>query len=379
MGYGGGGSGGGGSGGSGGGTGSSGGSGYRRVGDDRTANIKVDNITSRDGKRGTDVDGIVEVNTTAHFIPPSGTTAERGSRGRGLFGGGRLNGTLLNTIDYITIATLGNASDFGDLTVARRRIASASSSTRGVFAGGYSPDKDEIDYVTISSTGNAFDFGNLTAGTRTIAGLSNEVRALFGSGTIGGGSGVHQDKIEKITIASLGNASNFGSLTVARDGAGGVASPTRGVLAGGYITPARTNVIDYVTIATEGNAEDFGDLTNQRSVTQGGGNTTRGVFAGGYSPTASSPGASDTIDYITIASKGDAVDFGNLTRGYGAFGGASNSIRAVWCGGYGQPANYYSELEYITIATLGNAASFGDGTVNRAAGAACSDSHGGLG
>ena len=48
MGYGGGGSGGGGSGGSGGGSGASGGSGYRRVGDDRNANIKVDNITSRD-------------------------------------------------------------------------------------------------------------------------------------------------------------------------------------------------------------------------------------------------------------------------------------------------------------------------------------------
>ena len=87
MGYGGGGGGGGGSGGSGGGSGASGGSGYRRVGDDRTANLKVNNITSRDGKRGTDVDGIVEVNTTAHFIPPSGTTAERGSRGRGMFTG----------------------------------------------------------------------------------------------------------------------------------------------------------------------------------------------------------------------------------------------------------------------------------------------------
>ena len=86
MGYGGG-SGGGEPGGSGG-SGASGGSGYRRVGDDRTANLKVNNITNRDGTRGTDVDGIVEVNTTAHFIPPSGTTAERGSRGRGLFTGG---------------------------------------------------------------------------------------------------------------------------------------------------------------------------------------------------------------------------------------------------------------------------------------------------
>ena len=59
------------------------------VGDDRTANLKVDNITNRTGTDGTEVDGIVEVNTTAHFIPPSGTTAERGSRGRGVFMGGR--------------------------------------------------------------------------------------------------------------------------------------------------------------------------------------------------------------------------------------------------------------------------------------------------
>ena len=42
--------------------------GYRRVGDDRTANLKADNITNRTGTDGTDVDGIVEVNTTAHFI-----------------------------------------------------------------------------------------------------------------------------------------------------------------------------------------------------------------------------------------------------------------------------------------------------------------------
>ena len=68
----------GGSGGSGGGSGASGGSGYRRVGDDRTANLKADNITNRTGTDGTEVDGIVEVNTTAHFIPPSGTTGERG-------------------------------------------------------------------------------------------------------------------------------------------------------------------------------------------------------------------------------------------------------------------------------------------------------------
>jgi|9_EtaG_2_1085328.scaffolds.fasta_scaffold47333_1 hypothetical protein len=83
MGYGGGGGGGGGSGGGGGGgsggsgSGAGGSSGYRRVGDDRTANLKVDNITSRNENVGTEVDGIVEVNTTAHFIPPSGSTGQR--------------------------------------------------------------------------------------------------------------------------------------------------------------------------------------------------------------------------------------------------------------------------------------------------------------
>ena len=92
MGYGGGGGGGGGSGGSGGGGGgygdagaggggASGGSGYRRVGDDRTApGLKVNNITNRTEDGGPEVDGIVEINSTAHFIPPVGTTAERGSR-----------------------------------------------------------------------------------------------------------------------------------------------------------------------------------------------------------------------------------------------------------------------------------------------------------
>ena len=108
MGYGGGGGGGGGgSGGSGGVSGASGGSGYRRVGDDRTANLFVDNITNRDGSSGTEVDGIVEINSTSHFIPPSGTTVERGSRGRGCMFGGQVSpGPNTNTISYVMQMTL---------------------------------------------------------------------------------------------------------------------------------------------------------------------------------------------------------------------------------------------------------------------------------
>ena len=202
MGYGGGGGGGGGSGGSGGGSGASGGSGYRRVGDDRTANLKVNNITSRDGKRGTDVDGIVEVNTTAHFIPPSGTTAERGSRGRGLFAIG-YGPSHSNTVNYITISTTGNASDFGDLTRANDYVSGLASSVRGVWCGGNAPgdtSQNTIDYVTISATGNAFDFGDLSSAEHGVGTVSNSTRGLAGGGY---DQSNYRSTIDQITISTL--------------------------------------------------------------------------------------------------------------------------------------------------------------------------------
>ena len=95
---------------------------------------------------------------------------------RGLFMGGE-NPTRLNTIDYVTIATAGNATDFGNLTVARTvATARASNKTRGIIIGGYvSPGADTtvMDYVTIASTGNAADFGDLRIATRGMGGYSN--------------------------------------------------------------------------------------------------------------------------------------------------------------------------------------------------------------
>ena len=67
---------------------------------------------------------------------------------------------------YVTIATLGNAVDFGDLTVVRRLCGCVTSPTRLCTAGGRSgpTNSDVIDYVQIMTTGNATDFGNLTSG-----------------------------------------------------------------------------------------------------------------------------------------------------------------------------------------------------------------------
>jgi hypothetical protein len=90
---------------------------------------------------------------------------------RGVFSGG--NGpSNINTINYVTIATTGNAQDFGDLTQARENIASASNSIRGVFFAGISnpTQRNTIDFVTIATTGDAVDFGDAIANVQQAAG-----------------------------------------------------------------------------------------------------------------------------------------------------------------------------------------------------------------
>ena len=80
---------------------------------------------------------------------------------------------------------------------------------------------------------------------------------------------------------------------------------------GAYTDPAYSNVISFITIASAGNATDFGDISSARA---GGGTastTTRGLLAGGRYSTPS--GNENTIDMITIATTGDATDFGDLT------------------------------------------------------------------
>ena len=90
----------------------------------------------------------------------------------------------------------------------------------------------------------------------------------------------------------------------------------RGLWAGGSeASNVRSEIIDYVTIAISSNAVDFGNLTVSRSSTQAGtSNGSRGIFAGGYGPQGGPLVTQDVIDYVTIATTGDATDFGNLTE-----------------------------------------------------------------
>jgi hypothetical protein len=305
------------------------------------------------------------------FTPDSATGGARG-----VFGGGYgPSGASNNTIDYITISTTGNATDFGDLVSARQGLASCSSNTRGVFAGGETPTNfNIIDYITISSTGNAIDFnGDISSARFGLAGLSNQTRGVFA-----GGNNPSINTIEYITIASEGqNTQDFGDLSAGKRRLSAVSSSTRGVFAGG--APS-TNVIEFITISTLGNATDFGDLfTGRYSMNKGNAaNSIRGLFAGGFA----SPSYDNTIQYITIATLGNAQDFGDLTRTATLeIAAAASSTRATFAGGGTGPGpTAVNVIDYVTIMSVGNAIDFGDLTASQARQtlSGVSNGHGGL-
>ena len=141
----------------------------------------------------------------------------------------------------------------------------------------------------------------------------------------------------------------------------------RGVLGGRTSTPTHQQVIGFITMATRGNEQDFGELTESTQYPANGAtsSSTRGLTMGG-----SGPAYKDVISYVTIASKGDAIDFGNLTdaRHYGA--GMSSSTRAIVAGGY-DGSNEVNIIDYVEIASVGNALDFGDTDIKRRNNSGC--------
>ena len=146
------------------------------------SDLKINNITDRTGNAGPIIAGVSTVSSTGAFTVPVGSTEYRGGRGRGVFAG-NWNPTVLNTIDYIEIATTGNAVDFGDLPIVSYMAAGCASATRGLVFPGYqgSPASynSKIHYITISSKGGGNDFGDtLNASQNGSGACSDSTRAV---------------------------------------------------------------------------------------------------------------------------------------------------------------------------------------------------------
>ena len=140
------------------------------------------------------------------------------------------------------------------------------------------------------------------------------------------------------------------------------------------------NTIGFITISTQGYGADFGDLTEGKRTVVGGSNAVRGLFAGGQtsSPNTDANGT-DTIEYITIATLGNAIDFGNLSGKRILMSGACSSTRCVWPGGKSVGNTQNNTMEYVQIMSTGDAVDFGDTiTAGRYGPGGCSNGHGGL-
>jgi len=224
-----------------------------------------------------------------------------------------------------------------------------------LFMGGGSGRVASIDRISMISAGDATDFGDLRAATDQCGALSSKTRGLLAGGRA---SATPSNVIEQVTFGTTGSGTDFGDLTVARRGGPqGVSSTTRGVFICGRPSSGSTsNVMDYVTIASAGDATDFGDANVARGFMGSGGasNGTRGVTGGGELGEENT----DSIEYITIANTGNGTDFGNLSAAKDDLTICSNTTRGIFFGG--RTSDAINVIEYITIANTGNVTDFGN-------------------
>ena len=175
-------------------------------------------------------------------------------------------------------------------------------------------------------------------------------RAIIGNGSFPAPSA----GIYKLNISSKGNTEYFGEAVTGSSIRGWAGSSTRGILNGGFspATPGYENTIEYVTLATSGNGVDFGDtsVAHFRNAAAASSSTRNLMFAGGH------PSYYNTIEYIQIPTLGNGKDFGNLTNTGASRGSFSSPTRAFVTGGFPASQQHY---DMVTIATLGNAVDFG--------------------
>jgi len=141
----------------------------------------------------------------------------------------------------------------------------------------------------------------------------------------------------------------------------------RGVFMGGQtLSPTHDlSSMEYINISSLGNGVNFGEMLEDKQYTAGASSSTRGLIAGGFNPGASPSSVVDTIEYITIASAGNSIDFGNLSDARGELDGCGSSTRGLFMGGEDIPFANLNVIDYVEFATLSNALDFGDMTAVR--------------
>lgn len=299
----------------------------------------------------------------------------------GLFGS---SATGYPDISKVNISTTSNTANFGDLSRWGGYNASAAQGGRGLWFGGkgYYSIFDYIDYVTIATAANSSTFGSMNYGKQRFAGCAGKGRAVV-SGGEPSWSGYGYLDMFYVTIDTTSNSSTFGNATERKDSipAGG-SDGSRGLFGAGYLggfgvsggVYPQFKGIDYVTIATTGNASNFGDVyvdsssNNRKGYFGGTGNGTVYEHFGGTVGSqygSSYFGSSSYIGKVTVATTGNCIHWGHtagdMVYPLGIF---NNGTRSVYGGGapaYNNLGNsVYSKAWYQDMTTGSNSTTFGN-------------------
>ena len=214
--------------------------------------VRVNNLSNENNTGGPTISGITTYSGTHFFVPPQGTIAERPSNCEP--GSLRFN-TESSKLEYFRGKTIG----WTEIDASSNKVGGGTGSNTGTGTRGFNAGRhvyeDNIEFITISTLGDSQDFGNLSTGRFSFGNLvGGDSRMIFAGG-------YYVNVIDFWTAQSLGNATDFGDLTTPRQQMSGCNDKIRGIWAGGRGPGhAGENTMDYVTISTTGNAIDFGDL-----------------------------------------------------------------------------------------------------------------------
>ena len=171
-----------------------------------------------------------------------------------------------------------------------------------------------------------------------------------------GGYAPYNLVIDYVNIQTQGNAQSFGDLLSTTVGTGNEGSmccgnEIRGLSGGGNGPSGTAAYIQYITTASKGNAINFGNLSQTRFRGSALASSTRGLFGGGRTPSDVT-----TIDYVEIMTLGTALDFGDLIQAANKTpGSVSSPTRGLFAGGHSSLA----QIDAVTIASTGNSTDFG--------------------
>ena len=149
--------------------------------------INIRNLSNENDDGSPEIVGVSTFSATSFFVPPKGSTAERPSDCEP--GSIRFNTDTAN-LEYFRGKTLGwsqfelvtpdlgqSGGDGGGTSVGNGL------GTRGVFGMRAEPSiTDSIDFITISTMGNAQDFGNSTDSRYTYSTCASRTRGFIAGG-----------------------------------------------------------------------------------------------------------------------------------------------------------------------------------------------------